>query len=452
MRLLFLLVMGALSQYAFAQITIGHTDMPAAGDTLRHSVSLQFQQFDFTQTGEDYTWDFSLLQHQSQGLEEYNSVTSVNWLLGTFVFPASLAINEFIDLPLEELGINPQDLYSVYKNNSQHYTQEGFFFMYDGIPIPLQYSSTDKIYSFPLNFGNTSSNAYAGSINLGDTLSLTIEGIRINEADGWGTITTPYGSFDCLRIKSTTVESDSLYWEFLGDPLVIQTTIIQYKWLSLNEKFPILEASYYQDEESLQPLLYSIRYRDIYREDDDTIAPVADFSATKTEVLIDEEITLFNHSTPNHQSNNYQWSFFPAGHVSFHQSTTETSTEPTISFNQAGSYAIRLIALNTAGKDTLTRENYIKVDDPVSAGLMPAKENIKITVTSIGILQVNGLRNGPGIISIFDINGRLLIKQPLTDLSAAKVNIAHLNAGIYVLQVYHNEAKNDIYRATFIKP
>ncbi|NTW34264.1 MAG: T9SS type A sorting domain-containing protein [Bacteroidetes bacterium] len=60
--------------------------------------------------------------------------------------------------------------------------------------------------------------------------------------DGWGTITTPTGTYNALRQKLTTYETDSIFvyttasgWQLNGAP--IKDTTIEYGWLSQDNPF-----------------------------------------------------------------------------------------------------------------------------------------------------------------------------------------------------------------------
>ncbi len=267
---IFIILFKLISTGLLGQITINQNDMPAAGDTLRYSLTVNPHQFDFTQTGENFQWDFSTLTHQAQGLEEYQLVSSINYLVALFIFGMdAIATSAIDDLPLDEFEIDVDGVYSVFSKSTAQYTLDGFFVMIDGNALPLNYSDADEIYSFPLNYADQDSTTFFGTTNLGDTLSLTKQGYRVNEADGWGNIITPYGEFDVLRLKSIIYESDSLFWQSLGDPFVLKRTTTRYSWLAKNEKIPILQVSYVAIEGSEDNPSVTIKYRDIYREPSD---------------------------------------------------------------------------------------------------------------------------------------------------------------------------------------
>jgi hypothetical protein len=61
--------------------------------------------------------------------------------------------------------------------------------------------------------------------------------------DGWGTLTTPYGEFQTLRVKTEIEEYDSLYSDSLGIGMPVTRNIIEYKWLANGYPEPMLQVT-----------------------------------------------------------------------------------------------------------------------------------------------------------------------------------------------------------------
>jgi hypothetical protein len=61
--------------------------------------------------------------------------------------------------------------------------------------------------------------------------------------DGWGSLITPGGTFNTLRVKTTTVMSDTIYINLLGFGLRIPSTETTYEWYASNEGFPVLTVT-----------------------------------------------------------------------------------------------------------------------------------------------------------------------------------------------------------------
>lgn len=453
-KIIFLIVLFKLISAGLSgQISINNNDMPSAGDTLRYSLTINPQQFNFTQTGEDFQWDFESLTHQTQDLEEYQLVSDINFLMALLFFGMNaIATSAMGDLPLDEFQIDVDGVYSVFSKSTTQYTLDGFFVMIDGIALPIKYSEPDKIYSFPLNYADQDSTTFFGTTNVGDTLSLTRQGYRVNEVDGWGNIITPYGEFDVLRLKSTIYESDSLYWESLGDPFVLKRTTTRYSWLAKNEKIPILQVSYVAFEGFEDNPSVTIKYRDIYREPSEENPPVANFSASKTQAQIDEEITFFNSSTPSHEANTYLWSFEP-DNVSYTNQTNAGSTEPVVTFSLPGNYSVKLIATNAAGTDSLIRQNYITITEPTGIDIIDDQNNKPIIyLTDNGNFLNIDYRDITGDIRILDISGRLLAERRRIILDNFRLNFSEFYSGIYIIQIQSENLGSRGHNIKIIKP
>ncbi len=441
------ILMWLISFVAYPQTAITQADLPSLNDTLRYSIANHTPGIDFQETGENFTWDFSMLLPLDQGVEQYISVSSYNTLLG-FVFGSSSFASP-IDgqLPLEEVEADANDFHAVYLKNEQAFTQEGYFFSMDDVPVPLKYTSKDVIYRLPIEYDQYDSTAFAANLASGDTIFYARQGYRINETDGWGMITTPYGRFDCLRVKTTLYEEDSLYMASLPEPLSIKRTTIIFKWLAKDEKFPVMEASFsLSDDGTLIP--FSLRYRDVYRLISE--APVAGFYAEDTTPMINETVKFYNTSTPDHTFNTYQWLIEPM-EVEFLEVTSASSAEPSVIFKEPGEYTVTLVAHNDAGSDTLIKIDYIQVSDTLTSISNIPTENISSTVfiKDYGnILRINYKRK-PSLAIIYDMTGKQMmhINSP-----TRHINISGLNSGNYILQLIRNTPAIESEAIKFIKP
>jgi len=92
-----------------------------------------------------------------------------------------------------------------------------------------------------------------------------------------------------------------------------------------------------------------------------TGAPIARFSANRTNICSGQSITFTSQSTQNPTSTT--WRFYDESN---NLVGTFNGPNPTINFNQQGIYSVELTAANTAGSNTLREENYITVLSSVS--------------------------------------------------------------------------------------
>jgi hypothetical protein len=243
--LLLLLALGMMLP-AYAQITIKSSDMPIVGDTLRKSNSLDITGVDFEATGAGYNWDFAELQPVFQSVDTFVSVSSVPFLYQLVFFPGVVAnlAQKYTGLNLDTIvGVSLTDPYRFFKNTTGSFTDVGFAFTLNSIPVPLKFNNADVVYKFPLNFGHADSSISGVGFGLPDLGYINIDRKRVNVVDGWGTLTTSYGTFDVLRLRSTVKEIDSIYVDSLQFGTAITRSYVEYKWLGTGYGQPLLQAT-----------------------------------------------------------------------------------------------------------------------------------------------------------------------------------------------------------------
>lgn len=248
----------SITSPVLSQISIGQSDMPSSGDTIRYSnASLQSLSFDAALTGPQYAWDFSALVAVSQGLFEYKSSFQTPYLL-YFFNTLGLKTADSINLGVVSLD----DIYSFYTKNSTVFKAEGQGYSISGFPLGVFYANEDEIYQFPLQYNDQDTSDWYIDYDLSAITTLVDyaqTGVRVNHADGWGSLITPYGTFpSTLRVKTTLQITDTLV--ISGFPLPVSRTEVSYKWLNNTEKIPLLEISGLQTGSTFTPT--AVRYRD----------------------------------------------------------------------------------------------------------------------------------------------------------------------------------------------
>lgn len=111
-----------------------------------------------------------------------------------------------------------------------------------------------------------------------------------------------------------------------------------------------------------------------------SLPPVASFTASSTTICAGQSVTFTNTSTGNPTS--YAWSF-PGGNP-----TTSTATSPTVSFVNSGTYTVSLTATNASGSNTATQTIVVNANPTVTAS------NQTICSGSSATLQVSGTPMG----------------------------------------------------------
>ncbi|MCH8902582.1 MAG: T9SS type A sorting domain-containing protein [Bacteroidetes bacterium] len=223
-----------------AQITITSSDMPNIGDKLRFSISDTLLGIDAQPTGTNYTWDFSFLNWLSQDVDTFLGSTqwslSYQFAFGPFGNPSSYALK---GTAIDSLGsISIDEYLDFFRETSGKYQQTGFGMTLSGLPIPVVFDTNDVIYRFPMNFGNIDSSISSWKL----TLPIYYGSLRkrYNEVDGWGSLTTPYGTFDVLRIKSDIFSTDTIGLDSVNGFTVVLPQQIEYKWLGKGQGIPLL--------------------------------------------------------------------------------------------------------------------------------------------------------------------------------------------------------------------
>lgn len=238
----------------FGQISIDQSDFANANDTVRMSSATDIG-IDFSSTGANSNWDYSGLVAESQALREFQDLSNasalVNIIYGQFAGPAHQA-SYFLpndDLPLDQLGailpVNITDLFQFTKSSSSAITSIGFAMVVEGTEIPFKSDTIEIRYEFPLMYQNTYSSRGYTKMDLNPIQDLVWVQYRTrdSEVDGWGAVTTPYGTFDALRVKHTITELDSITLDVFGGPITIPLPIPDnyiYEWLAVGQLEPVL--------------------------------------------------------------------------------------------------------------------------------------------------------------------------------------------------------------------
>ncbi|MFQ5446514.1 MAG: PKD domain-containing protein, partial [Saprospiraceae bacterium] len=102
--------------------------------------------------------------------------------------------------------------------------------------------------------------------------------------------------------------------------------------------------------------------------------PTAGFSAAVTEGCVSLTVQFNNESSENATS--WQWEF-PGG-----TPATSTDENPTVVYNEAGTYSVTLTATNAAGNSTVTQTDLIVVNDVPTAGFTSSADLLEVTFTN----------------------------------------------------------------------
>ncbi len=249
MKIKLSIFLGLLPVFAFNQITITNNDMPNVNDIFVYSIGNTSFSQSLTVTGSNVTWDFSDLVSQSQRADTFVSVSTTPLAYQFYFNNAFLYPNHKADYAVRgefpsnsNSPVQVTDLYNYFKNSSTEYANVGFGANINGVPTSGKNDPVDVWYHFPMNYGGTASNYAEFGFSIPNTGYYGQSIQRYDTVDGYGTLITPYGTFQTLRLKSTVYRTDTTYSDQFGFGTTIpRPEEIEYSWLTNNKGTPLLK-------------------------------------------------------------------------------------------------------------------------------------------------------------------------------------------------------------------
>ncbi len=347
MKKILLLIAIEYSQVCFSQISITSGDMPSAGDTARRTQAPLTLGLNYQASGANHTWNFSNLRYQSQQVDTFYSVSSTNFLYALFFSNLPFNPNRAnVATTGQAFPSNPfitiTDPYNFYYRSSAAYEQVGLGASFQGIPLPVAFTQKDKIYQFPLSFGDVDTSYSSWNASLPGMIYYGSSLTRINQVDGWGTLNTPYGTYQALRVKSTLLASDTLYLDSLSIGMQINRPVThEYKWLVNGEIVPALQIT--TTEVFGIEIISSILFRDVVPAITTAALPVAICAGSSFQVPF-TEFGTFNSGTLFSPGNVFTAQLSDANGDFSNAITIGDSTT-----NQSGNFGVNIPAGTPAG-------------------------------------------------------------------------------------------------------
>lgn len=237
MKRTWLFYFGLLPCFVAAQPVFNRADMPVPGDTARvmnasvpGNLNTRLQI-----TGANSNWDFTDLQPEAHELVSFQGAVQTPYFFFALANAHGVKFADSINL----LVVSLQNIYDFYNVSNQRYAIVGRGVTVQGFPLPAQYTDPDELYFFPLQFGKRDTSTFAYGLSIPQTGGFASRGGRLTEVDGWGTLATPFGTYNALRVKSTLRIVDSISFNGFNLPLP-QRTEVEYRWLAKGEKAPVL--------------------------------------------------------------------------------------------------------------------------------------------------------------------------------------------------------------------
>lgn len=252
-----------------AQFVIDDSDMPVAPEEYPISLgTLGPTAPPLEQDGQGVIWDYGDMDHVGQRVDSFFTVDDT-----PFAYRVSFddpfdpdyqadhaqrrpeAASDSIALPIEV-----EDRFDYYKKKNSGYELLGFGATINGFPTSTKYDPKDTVHHFPLQYGAIDSSY--GKMVFDDIPDLYYEQERwrYDTVDGEGTVHTPFGDFDCLRIKTRLRIRDSLKSDSLNiDTALFRPVRMIYRWMAEDKGVPVLFISERGGTENRVEYLDSLR-------------------------------------------------------------------------------------------------------------------------------------------------------------------------------------------------
>lgn len=281
MRAPLLLLVSLLAGPALAQTapSITAADMPVVGDSLRLSQAsplLPAGAPPLGRAGANQTWNYAGLAATAQRVVRYNNVSTAAGPLLQFTFNNALlapttraTLVSPQGLPAAAGALPVSDPLEFSAVSSADYRLVGYGGTLSGTAVPVTYASRaqqDVIYRFPLSYGGA---ADVSNSLLTTPAALASQGYfsqrrqRTNQPDAWGTLTTPFGTFQALRVVTTLADHDSIALGGAPGQGLTLPVVREYKWLAQGVHVPLLTIT--TTAVAGTEVVASVEYRDVFR-------------------------------------------------------------------------------------------------------------------------------------------------------------------------------------------
>lgn len=347
-----ILLLAALSN-SIAQSTYTSTNYATIGNvfylTTANNLSL-----DYSTTGTNYNWNFATLTGISQNELQFKNPNTTGYPSFPYIYNSrntNLASTDGTSTTLNIGGktTGTQDYNDYFKKSDGDLTQvaSAYKLNYNGtlIPVSNKFTIPDKIYTFPLKFGNTENSNSEYTVNIPGIYYQSKTLARTNVVDGWGSVRTPFGNFtNVLRMTTNLVENDTIAIGGQGLPRIIKTSR-ELKWFDTSRKYPVLIVT-----QSFAANIWTttkVEYLDSKKDFQTT----ALFAYNPPLPIAGANVYFQNLST---NATKYNWDF---GDPASLTSNTSIQQHPTHIFSTNGIYDVKL----TSSNDSFTESTTLKV-------------------------------------------------------------------------------------------
>lgn len=238
----FFIFISTLNLQLFSQITLEFSDLPKENDMQINVVldSAFVSEINPGQNGENIIWDFS-------NLTLFYNLDTILWL-------KSSSTPNFTQFPLAELAIKKCQKYHshiTHRDELDCSNNEYLYFIKDSIGLHLYGLDSLGIYLydihrniFPLiNYGDSIKSNSRLIHYSNDNIQKTMYIQGFSKADSYGTIITPIGTSEVIRIYTVETIYDSIYTNGIGSLLNKIEGNYYYKWYKKDLSYPVFQIN-----------------------------------------------------------------------------------------------------------------------------------------------------------------------------------------------------------------
>ncbi len=358
-----LLLLACIANIVFtnAQITLDAADMPTIG--WNHKV------------GKDTI--ISAQNWGNNGANQTYTFTNFQTMLYDTIMYKALTTGQQTTFPGADVAATTDDLNFIFtKTFATNYNWIGIQGILGSCNVNAVYSQQPVFYQFPTQFGgNFSNNSGFQQQIAGSCIGQAVDAIRATNTvttkdtiDGWGKVTTPVGSYKCLRQKridySTTLIEFRLLsfspWSVLS---TVRDTNVRYYYLTKEAKGSVITFDFDSIDQPIKATW-------------STILPalcIADFGAT-----VNGGTVSFHDSTDGYPDT-YSWNFGDG-------SATSSAQNPTHTYAASGAYYVCLTVTNPSGSNMFCDSVHISNFTPIAT-------NDNASMTQPGQVTVSPIGN-----------------------------------------------------------
>jgi hypothetical protein len=349
---------------------------------------------------------------------------------------------------------------SVFQSCSYQELNSNGLFLYGGIietplgsPMMMRqqthYTPAEPSYLFPFTFGSIDSisffvhqlNTFNPPQGNNDSSIIHYHRTKKIEADGWGTLITPFGTYNALRIKTTRTNVDTTFAHTPGSGWSTETitpffTEISYEWVS-NVEGAVLA--------NIRDGSQSGNWRYTFYDRGGNISPQAPAAPTNLTATTNKRsngsIELNWQDNANNEDGFY---------VEFSQDTTSSSwtllatlgvdeeTYIHTGLNDGEQFFYRVSAFNAVGSSAFS--NVAETTVSVNSFHDFFENNISIYPNPVkNHLFINANQNNGNLLAeIFDLTGKR-IKEVNIINNLEKIDVSEFDNGMYYLKINANE-------------